>query len=219
MDDERDEPLDAAEMLALVERQQRDVQRRMGALAPGILLAWGISWAVGFSCLWLIDGMRPAFGVPLWFAVITFIVLQVTALAVSAVLGIRMGRGIRSTPQSAFTGTTFGVTWPIGFVGIYGLGNALARGGMPLDLLNIYYPTASVLFVGVMYLLAGGIWHSKVSIGMGVWMIVLAAVAPQFGYPTHYLIFAIAGGGVFLIAALVGFVVGRDPTGWGGWAR
>ena len=215
-----DAPLDAAAMLRLVEGQQREVQRRMGALAPGILLAWGIAWLVGFGMLWLIDGAPDVVAVPLVLAVVAFIALQCAALATSAILGVRMGRGIRSTPRTTFTGTVFGFIWPAGFVGIWGIATALVRAGMPPELLNLYYPAASVLFVGIMYVVAGAIWQAVPSIVMGAMMVLLAVVAPQFGYPTHYLIFSVAGGGLFLLGAVLGVVLRRDPTGgWGGWGR
>jgi hypothetical protein len=54
-----------------------------------------------------------------------------------------------------------------------------------------------------MYILAGGIWRAIPAIVMGGWIVLVALVAPFFGYPAHYLVFAIAGGGVFLGGAIV----------------
>ncbi|WP_214466537.1 hypothetical protein [Microbacterium flavescens] len=194
---------DPADMLALLERQQDSMTRQLAAFVPWILLAWGIAWFVGFGLLWLIDGAKPGYSVPLPVAVVVFIALMAGALVASGVLGARSQRGIRSTPQAGFTGSVFGVTWVVGFVSLMVFGSALIANGMPRELANIFYPTGSVLFVGIMYMIAGAIWQARPALWMGGWIVVVALVAPYFGYPTHYLVFALAGGGVFLVGALV----------------
>lgn len=220
------EALEAAQMLALLRTQQDQIERQMAAYVPAILAAWGVAWLVGFLALWLIDGAAPGFSVPLPVAVAIFVVLMLAALGVSAVLGIRSSRGIRSTPQAAFTGTVYGLTWPLGFLAISVFGAALTVNGMPRDLANIYYPIASTLFVGIMYVIAGAMWHTRAVVLMGVWIVVVALVAPFLGYPTHYLVLALAGGGVFLAAAIwtgrwvrdrgsAGAIVGVWPSGDG----
>jgi hypothetical protein len=198
-----DDPVDPAEMLRLLQTQQDRVARSMAAYVPAILLAWGIAWFVGFGMLWLIDGGKPGLSVPLPVAVIVFVVLQVAAIVASAILGARGQRGIRSTPEAGFTGTVFGIAWVVGFISLFVFGTALIVNGMPRELANIFYPTGSVLFVGIMYILAGGIWHARPPLWMGAWITLVALVAPYFGYPTHYLVFALAGGGGFLVSALV----------------
>ena len=92
---------------------------------PLILGAWAIAWLVGFTMLWLIDGLSPAFRMPLPLAVVAFVVLMAGALIVSVVVGVRMGRGIRAGAASAWTGAVYGLTWPLGFAAIVVLGNAL----------------------------------------------------------------------------------------------
>jgi len=201
-----DDALDAAAALELVTAQQRDLERRMAAGVPVILGAWAFAWIVGFTMLWLIDGVAPVFRMPLPVAVATFVTLMAAALAISAVVGARMGRGIRAGAESAWTSTIYGLSWPLGFVAIVVLGNALIANGMPPALSSIYYPTASIMFVGVMYVVAGGIWQQRSAVGLGVAVVAVACVAPFFGYPTHYLVFAIAGGGVFLIATIASAV-------------
>lgn len=200
-DDE--EARDPAAMLDLVRSQQERVTKQLAAEVPLILLAWGIAWFVGFGLLWLIDGVEPVVAVPLPVAVVVFIVLMVGALVATAILGIRSGRGIRPSAEAAFTGAVYGWSWTIAFVAMFVFGTALIRNGMPPDLANIYYPTASTLLVGLLYFVGGGIWQAKPLLWLGGWIIVVALVAPFFGYPAHYLVFSLAGGGVFLIGALV----------------
>lgn len=202
-DSDSDRPLDPAVMLALLESQQLEVRRRLAAFVPWILGAWGVAWLVGFGLLWLIDGARPALHVPLPVAAVVFTVLIAGAIVVSAVLGARSGRGIRSAPDAQFTGTVFGVVGGGWFLSAGAFASALVVNGMPPELLNIFYPTMSGLIVGFMYALAGGIWRIPAAIALGAWVVVVALVAPFIGYPNHYLVFALAGGGMFLVAAVI----------------
>lgn len=74
---DEDAPLDPAAMLALLQDQQQDVQRRMARFVPWILLSWAIAWGVGFGMLWLIDGARPEIAVPVEVAAPVFAVLKI----------------------------------------------------------------------------------------------------------------------------------------------
>ena len=204
-----DSPLDPASMLALLQNQQDDVQRRMARFVPWILLSWAVAWGVGFGMLWLIDGARPQLAVPLEIAAPVFAVLMVIAGVVSGVLGARSGRGIRTSKAAAFTGAVYGITWSVGFVALFVLGSALSYKGMPSELSNLYYPAVSIIFVGVMYIIAGAIWHAVPAIVMGGLIVLIAAVGPYFGYPGHYLFYAITGGGVFLAGTVVTAVYSR----------
>ncbi|TQL47205.1 hypothetical protein FB562_0257 [Homoserinimonas aerilata] len=204
-----DTPLDPAEMLALVQRQQGDMQRRMARYVPWILLSWALAWGVGFGMLWLVDGARPGFSVPLAVAGPVFGVLLVGAGVTSGVLGARSGRGIRSSKAAEFTGTTYGVTWSVGLVALFALGASLTHNGASPEVMNIFYPAVSLVFVGVMYIIAGAIWHAIPSIWMGGAIVAIAVIGSFFGYPTHYLVYAILGGGVFLAGAVVTAVYSR----------
>lgn len=190
------------EALAIMERERSTIARRMARQIPWILLAWGIAWLLGYGALWLIDGLKPAFSLPLVPAAITFVALLLTAVVVSAVIGTRAGRGIRTTRAASFTGATFGITSSVAFVGIYVLAAGLAANGMGVELQSIFIASGMALIIGLLYLVAGAIWHAVPSIVLGALMVVVSLVAPFFGYPNHYLFLSIAGGAVFLGGAI-----------------
>ena len=136
-----DAPLDAAAALELLTRQQLDVDRRLAAGLPLILFAWGIAWTVGFGMLWLIDGLAPGFRMP----------LPARRRHLHRADGRRArrerGRSARgwaaasaSSSDAAWTGTVYGLTWPVGYIGLWALGSALLRGGMPPDLAEHLLP-------------------------------------------------------------------------------
>ncbi|MGL3151055.1 hypothetical protein ACSS7Z_11925 [Microbacterium sp. A82] len=197
-----EEPLDPAEMLALMKDQQRSVAGQKGAFVPLILLSWGIAWLFGFGALWLIDGPGAAFSLPIGVAIGAFVVLLGGAGVLSTVLGIRSGTGLRGGKDSAFVGIIYGQSWWVGCLAIFALGQALVLQGMHPDLLRVFYPSAYIFFVGVMFVSAAAIWRAVPMLILGGWSIIVSAVAPFVGYPGQYLVYALAGGGGLLIVAL-----------------
>ena len=201
-----DEPLDPAAMLALVEDQRRSVVGQIAAFVPVILTMWGIVWLVGFGCLWLIDGLAPAFALPLPIAVSIFVVLLFSAIAVSAILGARSGRGRRGNRAEAFSGIVYGVSWAVGGLAIVGFAQGLSYNGMPAGLATVYYPVAYALFAGLMYVMSAALWRAVPMLVLGLWTIVVAVAAPFFGVPTHYLVLALGCGLGFLVLAVASSV-------------
>lgn len=193
-------------MLALVKDQQRSVEGQMGAFVHLILFAWGIAWLVGFGALWLIDGLGDTFSLPIEVAAPIFVVLLVAAGAVSTVLGIRSGRGLRGSKDGAFVGMIYGQSWWVGSFAIFLLGQALVFNGMDTDLLSTFYPSAYIFFAGIMYVMAAAIWRAVPMLILGGWSILVSALAPFAGVPTQYLVFALAGGGGYLLVAVWSWV-------------
>lgn len=198
-DDE--EALTPAEMLALLESQQRRVEGKLGKFVPAILFSWGTAWSVGFLGLWLADGGAAGFVLPFEVAAPMFAGLLLAAGGLSAVLGIRSGRGLRPSRQSAFNGLVYGNLWWVGSLAVVVIGQALVARGMPADLLRVYYPCAFILFAGVLYVAAGLLWRAQPMVLLGGWSVVVAAAAALVPPPAHYLVCAIAGGGAFLLVA------------------
>lgn len=196
-----DAPLSPQRMLALAEQQQLQVAARTAALVPWILLAWGTAWLVGFVVLWADARQHPDSALPSFAAGVTLGALLVVAGVVSAVLGARSSRGLRGTRQSAFIGIVYGNTWWLGGIAIVVIGQALHAKGAPVSLLTVFYPSAFILFAGVMHLAAGLIWRARPLLVLGVWSIALSAVGAVLPHPTAYLVYGIAGGGALLLAA------------------
>ncbi len=195
-------PLSAGAALSMVRNQQRVVRTERGAFVFLISLGWGVALLVGFLALWAVDGLKPGVSLPLPVAMTVFIILLVAAIAVSIVQGVRSGRGIRSSAD-AFTGTVYGVSWSVVMVAIGVLGGALRANGMSQEVANLFFPCTYALAIGLLYLIAGAIWHSVSSVVVGGWVILVAVIAPWFGYPTHFLVLAIGVGGAFVVLAIL----------------
>ncbi|REJ04253.1 hypothetical protein DY023_15225 [Microbacterium bovistercoris] len=199
--EDEDAPLSPEQMLALLQDQQRTVSGRMGAFVPWILVAWGVAWFAGFLILWWDVQQHPATVQPTLAAGIAFAALLVLAGIVSMVLGIGSGRGLRGTRDSAIVGIVYGNSWWVGSLAIVVIGQALVQQGMDRDLLGVFFPSAFSFFAGVMYIMSGLLWRAYPMVVLGLWSVALAAIGSLLPPPVNYLVFAIAGGGAFLLIA------------------
>lgn len=215
--DTGDDALSPAQMLALLNNQRRSVERQMASFVPALVTMWGFIWLFGFGALWMIDGLQPSFALPLPVAVVIFAGLIAFGAVASTVLAIRSGRGVRGDSKGAFVGIIYGLTWTLGSLAIFGFAQGLVANGMDRALANIFYPVAFVLFAGIMYVVAGAIWHEISMVVLGVWTVLVGVAAPFFGYPTHYLVLAVGGGAAYLLLGILAFVqlsrVRRRVTG------
>ncbi len=203
---EGESPLSPAAALAVLKSQQRIVSGRLGSSVWIITGAWGVAWLLGFLAIWVMDSHFAGFELPTWLGWTIFAGLFAAAIVVSAVLGIRSGRGIRSNSANSFTGTVYGVTWAVAMLGISVLGAGLLTHGMTAQIADLFYPSAYTLVVGILYLAAAAIWRVVQMIIAGATLVALAVVAPFLGHPANYLAFGVVGGAMFLTLAIVGGV-------------
>jgi len=202
-DPDDDTALDPAAMMALLTKQQLSVHYQQAAFVWVIELVWGLAWGLGFLALWLIDGAKPGFSLPLPVAAVIFAVLLAGAIATSIVLGVRSGKGVRASRTSAYQGTVYGITWSVAMVALWLFAMGLQANGMSGELTAIFYPSAYVLMTGVLFFVSAALYQAKPMVFIGGWIVLIAVIAPFFGYPNHYLFLAIAGGGALLVMSVV----------------
>lgn len=205
-DDELEEaPLDPAASLAIVADQRRAVRR---ALAPDNRLlfgAWGVAWLVGHLLLW-VSRATPA-GPPAPWAFFAFALLIVGAVVVTIVHSATRGRGV--TGPSTTAGAMYGWAWTIGFVGLTLIMTGLQRAGLDGELLSLAWFAMPSLLVGMLYLAAGAMWLARELYVLGIWILVVGGAATFAGFPGAFLVLAFAGGGGFLVMALIEHLRGR----------
>ncbi|QPZ37408.1 hypothetical protein [Paramicrobacterium chengjingii] len=194
----RDEALDPAEMLRLLNDQQKSVESQFSSIAWKVSAIWGIAWTIGFGAVWLVDGLKPAFSIPKTSGYIVLGVVVSIAVVVSVVSGVRSGRGVRTTKADAFVAAAYGSTWPLTMIGFWLFGMALLSQGMSDTTTEFYFSSGFVLMTGFMMAVSAAVWKMKSALAVGVWLVIIAAVAPFFGTPGNYLFLAMSGGLVFI---------------------
>ncbi|MBC7724882.1 MAG: hypothetical protein H7146_09050 [Burkholderiaceae bacterium] len=194
------EPADPAAMMAILRDQQQRVDRALLAPVPWLLFVWGVAWLVGYLLLWSAwPAGNPWFQIPVLAAGAGFGVLMAASIATSAVMGMRINRGV--TGVSDFAGTVYGLSWSVCGFAFFALGSGLAANGASPELLSIYFPSAFGLMAGTLYLAGAALWRDRGQLVLGIVMLAVSSVAPFAGQPGNNLVMALAGGGALLAGA------------------
>lgn len=198
-------PMDPQEQLRLIDEQQARVQRAIEPSVAGILAVWGAAWFVGYLTLHL---TRTPFGGPTWAWVVFGGVLVLAGVYTAATL-VRSQAGMRGPTRTE--GTLYGFAWSIAFVAIFVLAGRIAdltlaaglsepqRHEIQTVLMNFLV----CLVIGVIYMVGNALWRSPVEWALGAWIVVVAVVASLVPIQWLYLIMAVAGGGGFLVGAVL----------------
>jgi hypothetical protein len=200
VDDDGPAP-DPREMHALMEDQRRVAVDAQMSFVWVMEVCWGVAWILGYTALWLIDG-SDAVSLPLPVAVGIFAALIVLSSIVSIVLGIRNAPGVESSPESAWQGRVYGISWSVAMVSVYVLGIGLAFNDAPDRLLSIFYTSGFSFVAGLMLLSTAALFRSRSSLLLGSILVLAALVAPFAGYPGNYIVMAVVGGGAYLVTGI-----------------
>jgi hypothetical protein len=200
VDDDGPAP-DPREMHALMEDQRRVAVDAQMSFVWVMEVCWGVAWILGYTALWLIDG-SDAVSLPLPVAVGIFAGLIVLSSIVSIVLGIRNAPGVESSPESAWQGRVYGISWSVAMVSVYVLGIGLAFNDAPDRLLSIFYTSGFSFVAGLMLLSTAALFRSRSSLLLGSILVLAALAAPFAGYPGNYIVMAVVGGGAYLVTGI-----------------
>jgi len=204
---DEDSPLSAGESLALIERQQRETQRRLRVNPAVFYGPWGAAYLLGFGAVFLTYPTAVPLRLPGAVAAVIIGVLFAVATVVSIVTGVRAGRGLRGPSRAA--GAMYGWSWTLGFCTLAAVNNGVTRLGLPHDAVTLLWSGSSLLLIGVLYLAAGALFQDRFQYGLGLWMLISAATSVFAGVPGNFAVVSLAGGGGLLLAA--GYFTLRPP--------
>jgi hypothetical protein len=204
---DEDSPLSAGDSLALIERQQREVHRRLGVNVALFYGPWGAAYLLGFGSVFLTYPTAVPLRLPGGVAAVITGVLFAAAVVVSVVNGTRAGRGVRG--PSRMVGAMYGWSWTLGFCGLAAVNIGVTRRGVPADAATLLWSGSALLLVGVLYLAGGALWQDRFQYGLGVWMLVTGAGSVLAGVPGNFAVLSLAGGGGLLLTA--GYFTLRPP--------
>lgn len=192
---------DPADALALIETESARVRRSLDAHLPLPLLAWGLAWLIGFGALWFDVRSQDPFTGPGTVAAVLFAVLLVAAAVVTAVATSRATRGRGGV--TARRARDLGLFWGLGFLAVLLLAAGIARVGIPPQAAALLFSGGSVVVTGLAYLATAATFGGTVEKVLGAWLLVVVGGGVWTGPTTLMALIAVAGGGAFLLAALV----------------
>lgn len=197
-----DEPLSAEESLNLIAQQNRRNRRELGGGPARMLAAWALAWIVGWGFTYFATQTES---IPGWVAGVLVAVLFLGAMAYTAFVSARAGRGIRGPSKTV--GAMYGYSWALTSIGLTVVDIRITSfQALSSDQVSLLWSGTWLLLTGVMYLAGGMLWQDKLMYGLGAWMIVCSALSVLVGFPANFLVLAVCGGGGFLLGAIVYFV-------------
>lgn len=179
-------PDEAKEALAAIEVIVRKTRRSIATSgANDFLIVWGAIWLLGF--------LNSQF-MPVEIAGNIWIVLDILGGIISAVIGIRMNRGVRN-PETIHSGKRIALFWLLLFFFCF----AASLVAWPLD--GKQLAMFIILFVSIGWI-AMGLLLSFASVWWGLALVVLSLIG-YFVFPAiFYIWMAILGGGGMIALGL-----------------
>jgi hypothetical protein len=197
MDEQGDRaPLSPAESLALIERTRAETRRALGWAAWQIYATWGAVWLVGFGMTQLIAGGPAA---PL---------AAMGGTGLAAVWAVSIVGGLAATllhmrNQARGVGGDVERVERRIYLGFAGVFVAAAVLGNSVGMEAPYQGAVHVLALGALYCAMGAAVLDDVQLGLGLWFMFTTCLAVAAGAAWANAVFALLGGGGFLVAAVL----------------
>jgi len=194
-----DDVLDARQAAELLRRSADHARERLIVNQPLIYGAWGLAWLIGCGAMWLsVLGQHPFRGAAGWASAVLGVGIGL-AIVVTAIATVRASSGVGGV--SARQGMMFGLAWPVGFAALFIIIGAASHFGASARVMGVLGAAGPLLLVGLIYMVAAGLWLDWVMFFLGVWELVVAAAGAWTGPVGVLFMDAVAGGGGFLAAA------------------
>lgn len=193
--------IDPATALRIIREQTSLSADRLGYAERGAFLAWGAAYLIGYLLMALAIGPEAPGVVAVPVAQAGFAVCICLGAAVSIVLGVRLGRGMRGV--SARRGMRYGYAWWFGLLPVYAFSRALERTGLDSTTAGVLVNSVAIIVVACLLLAGGVVWDDPVQYVVGGVMAVGVTVALAVGLPAYYWIMCLGIGGLLLLAGVL----------------
>ncbi|WP_433787709.1 hypothetical protein ACQPX6_12875 [Actinomycetospora sp. CA-101289] len=200
-----DHALSPEDSLALIDAQRRTTQRRLRPHPLALFLPWGLVYVVAFGAVWLTlgPGLLPA---PATVVVVALAVVGAVATMLTAL--VRSHHGVEGPTRRV--ATRYGGSWALAFATLGVVNSQLIGLGVAPTTISLIWSSSALIVVGLLTLAGGLLWPGSGQYVLGVWILVSAALSIIVGYPTNFLVLSLAGGGGFVVLALVAWARGRQ---------
>jgi hypothetical protein len=190
--------MDAAAAAAIIAEAG---DRARGRLRPGhrvTFAIWGLLYIVGYGGIWLAyRGQQPFVGpAPGTFAAVSLISLFANLATVEEARSETGVRGVSAVRRRAFLLSTL-----IGYAAMLTLEGALYRAGASRPVLDVFEAAAPILIIGLLYLARSASVADWPVAGLGLWLVIVAAVSGYAGTRAVWGVDALAVGPAFLLVA------------------
>ena len=204
MNDGADEEtgMDLQQASAIIQETGDRARRALVARRPVLLAVWGAAWMVSDGVIWLsVRGQRPYNGpTPAALLTLTMVIAAAAVFAVIYVGRARSGVGGLSTLQRR----VLLLSYLGGYVALFTLEAAIDHAGASRAVLGVYGAAAPILLVALIIAASGAVFLDWSLLGLGLWLLAVAAGSGFAGPVTVWAVSALAGGGALLVMAVIG---------------
>jgi hypothetical protein len=192
--------MNAAAAAAIIAEADARARRTLRPDHRVTLLAWGLIWFLGDGLMWLlVRGQHPYHGPnPGGYAAV---VLLTVLVALASVGQARAESGVHG--PSVVRRWAFFLTVLAGFGGAFAIEGALAHAGASRPVVGVFEAAAPIAVIGLVYLARFSAEQDWVMAGLGLWLVIVAAVGAYTGPQTVWAVAALAVGPAQLLAAAV----------------
>ncbi len=198
-DDGTHTDLAAAESLALIEAQRREVGAQLEPDARLLYGLWGLALLIGEGAFFLATWDDSPVEVSMPLAGTTLFVSLASAMVISSVHIARRVAGVQG--NSSRQGMFYRWTWMVGFVSLAAIISGVTRTGIDDAAIGLLWAAGSGLVIGLLYMAGGAMWLDRTQFALGAWFAVVSGAGAVAGTPWIYLVLAVAGGGGLLAVA------------------
>ncbi|MFD3485518.1 ABC transporter permease [Streptomyces sp. NPDC058665] len=164
-------------------------------------VSFGLAYVLGHGAAAVSGGSDPLLALPGWLPM-TLLGIGLAAGTVNATLAAARAQRAATGPD-ILSGKLLGASWVVAFAALFlaitGLTNSL---DLP-DLQSVLWPTGSGLVVGLLYLAEGAVRRNTLHYTLGVWLALTSTAALFLGTPGLYWVLTLAGGGAYVVAAVL----------------
>ena len=188
---------------AVIEQETRErASHEFEVNYPLFYLAWGLTVLIGYGLLWLSVRTQHPYHSLLRTGVGGLLVLVVLfggVIRVGIVGRAMTGVGGKSVRQWAI----FSASLAAGSTALFIQAAALSHAGASRPVTGVLIAAAPMLAVGLVFLANSAVRLDWLSFALGLWLLAVAAVGTTTGPVTILAVYALAGGGGFLLAAAI----------------
>jgi hypothetical protein len=194
--------MDLQQASAILQETRDRARRALVVRRPVLLAVWGAAWMVSDGVIWLsVRGQRPYNG-PTPAALLT-LTMVIAAAAVFAVIYVgRAGSGVGGL--SVLQRRILLLSYLGGYVALFTLEAAIDHAGASRAVLGVYGAAAPILLVALIIAASAAVFLDWSLLGLGLWLLAVAAGSGFAGPVTVWAVSALAGGGALLVMAVTG---------------
>ncbi|WP_035749416.1 hypothetical protein [Glycomyces sp. NRRL B-16210] len=163
--------------------------------------AFAFAFVFGHGAFAVSKGPDPLLDLPPWLPFVLLGIGVVPGVALAFIAGNRAQRG--AGPDRIKAEKLLGTAWATGFVALaLGVTGLTTTFDVP-EAGDVLWPVGAVFVVGMINIAEGAVRRNTLHYNLGSWLTLVSAAALFLDTPGPFWVLALAGGGAYLLAALL----------------